>query len=164
MDDPDRGPKFGAEGLNIPLQPKDNPRAVHCRLGTFYQKMPDGSPDPLLPTSPHDPSAAVMFADLDHPNKESPYVLDLRIGQIISRLRNPPPPPPQRSNAETLLPLPITTPWRLSAQLQALMRARARTRERARPRTEANPREDMDAASPSGTRTVPGGLGSSDIT
>ncbi|KAK9805308.1 hypothetical protein WJX73_000164 [Symbiochloris irregularis] len=43
IDDPDRGPKFGAEGLSIPLQPRDSPRAVQCRLGTFYHKMPDGS-------------------------------------------------------------------------------------------------------------------------
>lgn len=42
MDDGDNGPRFGAEGLSIPLQP-DSPKTVNCRLGTFYSNMPDGS-------------------------------------------------------------------------------------------------------------------------
>ena len=43
VDDGRSGPKFGAEGLTIPLQGGESPRAVRCRLGTFYQRLPDGS-------------------------------------------------------------------------------------------------------------------------
>ena len=43
IDDGEKGPMFGAEGLSIPLQASDTPRIVHSRLGTFYQNMPDGS-------------------------------------------------------------------------------------------------------------------------
>lgn len=42
IDSPDHGPKFGADGLFIPLE-RSTPRAAQCRLGTFYQRLPDGS-------------------------------------------------------------------------------------------------------------------------
>lgn len=127
--------------------------------------MPEDTSDPLLPTSPTQSSATDIFTTSDHPSKQSPYVLDLRVNQIISRLRNPAPTTPARTTSDSLLPLPNTTPWRLSAQLQALMRVRARTRERDRPRTEADTQEQREGnPSRPERRTVPGGLESADVT
>ena len=40
MDKPDSGPKFGADGLNIPL--KDGSRSAQSRLGSYYAKLPGG--------------------------------------------------------------------------------------------------------------------------
>ena len=37
MDKPDSGPKFGADGLNIPLQ--DGSRTAQSRLGSYYAKL-----------------------------------------------------------------------------------------------------------------------------
>jgi hypothetical protein len=33
------GPKFGSEGLTIPLE-KNNPRLVRSKLGLYYEKIP----------------------------------------------------------------------------------------------------------------------------
>lgn len=125
----------------------------------------DDATDPLLPTTPPYVSSPTMFTTSDHPSKENPYVLDLRIAQIIHRLRNPAPPPPTRINPEALLPLPISTPWRLPAQLQALMSNRVRTRERNRQRDETTTQVQGEGRnSPPERRTVPGGLDSADVT
>ena len=43
IDDPDRGPKFGAEGLTINLDASRGAAQIQSRLGTFYQNMPAGS-------------------------------------------------------------------------------------------------------------------------
>ena len=40
MDKPDSGPKFGADGLNIPL--RDGNRTAQSRLGSYYAKLPNG--------------------------------------------------------------------------------------------------------------------------
>jgi hypothetical protein len=39
MDKPDAGPKFGADGLYIPLQ---GTKATRCKLGSYYAKLPNG--------------------------------------------------------------------------------------------------------------------------
>ena len=87
---------------------------------------------------------------------EPPHILDLRLSQIIHRLRNPAPPPPERElSSEDLLPLPNTTPWQLPQTLQMLLRARARARMRVR--NEAEPRRGQGGETEPG-RTIPGGL------
>ena len=43
------GPRFGSEGLTIPLQ-SPNPRLVRSKLGLYYERMPDGS-NSLLPNN-----------------------------------------------------------------------------------------------------------------
>ena len=42
------GPKFGSEGLTIPLNPEKNPRIVRSKLGAYYERMP-GEGKSLLP-------------------------------------------------------------------------------------------------------------------
>uniref|UniRef100_A0A061R4X3 TLDc domain-containing protein n=1 Tax=Tetraselmis sp. GSL018 TaxID=582737 RepID=A0A061R4X3_9CHLO len=43
VDKPDGGIQFGAEGLTIPLGSTGaDPRLAKCRLGTFYERLPDG--------------------------------------------------------------------------------------------------------------------------
>lgn len=41
IDRPGEGPRWGAEGLTIPLAPSD-PRLAKSRLGTYYARLPDG--------------------------------------------------------------------------------------------------------------------------
>lgn len=41
------GPKFGSDGLVIPLN-SANPKLVRCKLGAYYERMPDGAKS-LLP-------------------------------------------------------------------------------------------------------------------
>lgn len=50
IDQPDSGPRFGAEELNIPLRPPratwesdDRDRKAMSKLGSYYEKRPDGS-------------------------------------------------------------------------------------------------------------------------
>ncbi|KAA8496999.1 hypothetical protein FVE85_0728 [Porphyridium purpureum] len=49
MDQPESGPRFGAEGLTIPLldaratEYDGTERVARCKLGTYYDKLPDGS-------------------------------------------------------------------------------------------------------------------------
>jgi hypothetical protein len=38
------GPRFGAEGLTIPLD-RSRPKAVRCKLGLYYERMPNGRND-----------------------------------------------------------------------------------------------------------------------
>jgi hypothetical protein len=42
IDAPNEGPRFGAEGLSVPLQPPDA-RACRSRLGTYYARLPKGA-------------------------------------------------------------------------------------------------------------------------
>ncbi|KAJ7188160.1 hypothetical protein C8R46DRAFT_1053846 [Mycena filopes] len=60
---------------------------------------PDALPDRTKPYLPRSPQ---------------PFVLDLRFGAVVTRLRNPLPPPSSSSSADGL-PLPNTTPWPLPA-------------------------------------------------
>jgi hypothetical protein len=39
IDAPSEGPRFGAEGLSVPLQPPDV-RSARSRLGTYYERLP----------------------------------------------------------------------------------------------------------------------------
>ncbi|GJE95454.1 hypothetical protein PsYK624_116380 [Phanerochaete sordida] len=134
---------------------------------SLQSAMPSDTPDPLLPIPPRSPTAAhtIFAADEDEEDRhkadaapESPYILDLRIGHIYRRLRNPAPPPPERElSSDDLLPLPNTTPWHLTNTLQILMRARARARQRAR--AEADARREQ-AGEDGDRRTIPGALDS----
>lgn len=58
---------------------------------SWHAIMPRDTPDPLLPI-PMTPSQSPMFTTTDRSDKESPYALDLQLGQIINRLRDPSPP------------------------------------------------------------------------
>lgn len=49
LDQPDTGPRFGADGLFIPLQPPratwttaDRDRLAMSKLGSYYERKPDG--------------------------------------------------------------------------------------------------------------------------
>ena len=148
---------------------------------TLYIEKDFDGPDPLLPS----PSTTI-FPHTDLPDKNSSLVLDLRLGQIISRLRNPPPPPAllRELPMRDYLPMPNTTaPWRMplpaTTPLSLIVGARARAAQRARDRARAaraaatnndNSRRERDrdeqdqeeetggpSAGP-GRRTIPGGL------
>ncbi|KAF9653895.1 hypothetical protein BDM02DRAFT_3079258, partial [Thelephora ganbajun] len=69
---------------------------------------------------PHEPSGE------DEPFKveASPYIIDLRLGSIIDRIKNPTPPQTTEPAREELLPLPNTMPTELRHSLRMLMRAR----------------------------------------
>lgn len=54
----------------------------------------------------------------------SPYIVDLRLGPIIDRIKNPAPPQTEERAREELLPLPNTMPAELRHSLRMLMRAR----------------------------------------
>lgn len=54
----------------------------------------------------------------------SPYIVDLRLGPIINRIRNPITPQTGERAQEELLPLPNTMPAELRHSLRMLMRAR----------------------------------------
>jgi len=41
VDNPESGPSFGADSLVIPFS-KDNPRLARSKLGSYYERMPDG--------------------------------------------------------------------------------------------------------------------------
>jgi len=70
---------------------------------------------------PHEPEES------DNPFKTeaSPYIIDLRLGSIVNRIRNPAPPQTTEQGREELLPLPNTMPVELRHSLRMLMRARA---------------------------------------
>lgn len=42
IDIPESGPRFGADGLAVPLE-DGSARKAFCKLGPYYKKMPDGS-------------------------------------------------------------------------------------------------------------------------
>lgn len=69
---------------------------------------------------PHEPS------ENDSPFKTEAlsYIIDLRLGPIIDRIRNPTPPQPVEPARGELLPLPNTMPAELRDSLRMLMRAR----------------------------------------
>ena len=103
---------------------------------------------------PHEPS------EDDNPAKAEtfPYVVDLRLGPIIDRIRNPAPPPVERPQEE-LLPLPNTMPAELRHSLRMLMRARE---DIAVARANNNrERRRIDPSEP-GNRGVPGAIESDD--
>jgi len=70
---------------------------------------------------PHEPE------ENDDPFKTgtSPYIVDLRLGPIIDRIRNPTLPQTTERARDELLPLPNTMPVELRHSLRMLMRARA---------------------------------------
>ena len=43
MDNPENGPCFGADSLVIPLNTKSNPRMARSKLGSYYERFPDGT-------------------------------------------------------------------------------------------------------------------------
>ncbi|KAF5380444.1 hypothetical protein D9615_004472 [Tricholomella constricta] len=120
------------------------------------------TPDMLLPIpdSPLSPAPSPLFTSISStpfptamsqhtksypPHSISPYVVDLRLGPVIERLRNPPP-TPQATSSDASLPLPNTTPWPLPAGMRMLIRASARMR-----------RETGEGTPAGGTR-IPGSL------
>jgi hypothetical protein len=84
----------------------------------------------------------------------SPYVVDLRLGPIIDRIRNPAPPQTGERAREELLPLPNTMPAELRHSLRMLMRARediAAARDNNREQRRVDPSEPRN-------RGVPGAI------
>jgi hypothetical protein len=97
---------------------------------------------------PHEPSES------NGPFKAeaSQYIVDLRFGPIIDRIRNPTPPQLAESAREELLPLPNTMPTELRNSLRMLMRARG---DIAAARGDDNRERRTD---PSMNRVVPGAI------
>lgn len=60
IDSPGEGPRFGADGLSIPLKtvPKGSERIAKCKLGTYYERMPGGGRS--LFAAGEDPKKAVL--------------------------------------------------------------------------------------------------------
>ena len=124
---------------------------------------PNDPSDPLLPIPPSNAPATSLPGPSSHLNKDSSYVLDLRLSLMIDRLRHPPQsdsqPPWDPSN---LIPLPATTPLRSINALHALLRGGRRNgareaqarRERERTQNRRGPPE----------RTLPGGLDATEVT
>jgi hypothetical protein len=121
------------------------------------------SPIPTL-SSPFQTSSTSLSPPLDDSSKsslpppttaEAPYIIDLRLGQVLERLRKPAPTVPE-SNPDDLLPFPNTTPWPLPASLRMLLRARAEVRRRAGAQTQPAA-ENMET-----TTRVPGEMDADD--
>ncbi|KAG6900263.1 hypothetical protein C0993_000716 [Termitomyces sp. T159_Od127] len=129
---------------------------------SLYEHGPD-TPDMLLPipipTSPmpaplftHIPSSTSPTTTMTQHTKSSPppitspYVIDLRLAPIITRLRNPSP-LSQASNLDASLPFPNTTRWQLPG-MRMLLQARAQNR-----------RDEAEGTTADDTR-LPGNLGS----
>ncbi|KAG6330812.1 hypothetical protein ID866_8276 [Astraeus odoratus] len=119
-------------------------------------------PDVLLPTvsSPTISPLSTSLTDNEttkRGHQETPWVIDLRVRHIISRLREPAPPLPE--NAATL-PLPNTTPLPVPFHLRAFMRYR----EDARRRTQTQlPQRDTTIEAERSSRQLPGGVGVDDV-
>lgn len=112
------------------------------------------------------PSQSPMFTTTDRSDKESPYALNLQLGQIINRLRDPSPPPPPPTSE--FLPPPVLSrgPWRFTNNVLALaMTARMRAQARARIDGNTGLQEQREGNQGSSQRrTVPGGFDSEDVT
>ena len=69
IDKPDTGPWFGAEGLIIAMKrgPGEQQKQAKCRLGTYYQRMPDNS--------------RTIFAAADNPKKTQLVSLQVYVAQ-----------------------------------------------------------------------------------
>ena len=148
---------------------------------SFTLAIPSDTPDPLQPESiPHTPvSPSTLDTNVSKPTEtlyhDAPeYIIDLRLGPLLSRLRHPPPPPPpqQPNISQELLPLPNTTAFHLTRSLNMLVRARAQMRERTARATE-NGRTNRAAGDTVGrrerqpgeeqeSRIVPGSMGGED--
>ena len=55
IDEPESGPKFGADGLLIPLSPGPDAQFATSKLGPYYELMPDGGSSVFAPSD--DPRA-----------------------------------------------------------------------------------------------------------
>lgn len=114
-----------------------------------------------LPTSSTSQAIASMLGPHEPSENRDPskaeasvYTVDLRLGSIIDRIRNPIVPPTPEQSREELLPLPNTMPTELRNSLRMLMRARediATTRG-------DNNREQRRTDPPSRNRGVPGAI------
>ena len=104
---------------------------------------------------PHEPDEN----DDSFKTEASPYIMDLRLGSIIDRIRNPTPPQTEDQAREELLPLPNTMPTELRNSLRMLMRAR----EDIAAARGANNREQRPTDPPEPrNRVVPGAIESDD--
>lgn len=119
---------------------------------SLHLSSPSTIPDALLPT----PASLVAFPSsgssmenetTKRSHHESPWIIDLRLRHIISRLHEPAPLTPE---THVTLPLPNTTPLPIPFHLRAIMRRRVH-------------REDdmVDTENPG--RGLPGGMGVDDI-
>jgi len=86
----------------------------------------------------------------------SPYAIDLRLGSIIDKIRNPTPPQTTERSREELLPLPNTMPTELRHSLRMLMRAREDIAA-----VRGNDNREQRRTDP-GNRVVPGAIESDD--
>lgn len=102
--------------LPIPIPPSPMPAPL------FSQMTPSTSPTTTSPTT-----TMTQHTKSSPPPSTSPYVIDLRLAPIITRLRNPSP-LPQATTSDASLPLPNTTPWPLPAGMRMLLQARAQIR------------------------------------
>jgi len=103
-----------------------------------------------------DPQSSANQAKVENTSTtQLPYVLDLRFGTIIKRLRAPAPLVPRTSGRDELLPLPNTMPAELRESLRILLRARAEMRARAEQAEQEIPAEGRP-------RRVPGAMDADD--
>ncbi|KAJ7346699.1 hypothetical protein DFH08DRAFT_780244 [Mycena albidolilacea] len=87
---------------------------------TSFSRDDESAASTLLPAA-NPSSSTVPDRTKSYPPRTSspPYVIDLRFGTVIARLRNPLPPPPANRSLDGL-PLPNTAPWPLPASAVGL--------------------------------------------
>jgi len=156
------GPSLILDFVGLPHQPsKLHLLLLDLVIITFSYVLVTISYEHSLPTAntsetttsilgPHEPS------EHDNPSKAetSPYIVDLRLGPMVDRIRNPAPPPVERPQ-EGLLPLPNTMPAELRHSIRMLLRAREDVTT-GRPNNNREQRR-MDPSEP-GNRGVPGAI------
>lgn len=115
---------------------------------------PSTLPAPATALSPeHTPpfiSSMTEHTKSQPPPSSPPYIVDLRLGPLLTRLRSPAVPV---SADDSLLPLPTTTPWPLPAGMRSLMRRGQAQRGTANPTRNTTEGE---------SRRVPGDINSDD--
>jgi hypothetical protein len=108
-----------------------------------------------IPQSPG-PQSSSSSAKVDNTSTTNlPYVLDLRLGTLIKRLRAPAPLLPRTTGQDELLPLPNTVPAELRESLRMLLRTRAEIRARAEQTAQERPGDGRP-------RRVPGAMDADD--
>ncbi|KAF9012387.1 hypothetical protein BDQ17DRAFT_1343793 [Cyathus striatus] len=110
---------------------------------------PSSIPSPST-SSPSSSSMTSNNAKISSTTMESHFVMDLRLGPLIARLRNPTP-RPRTSSTDSFLPLPNTTSWPLPSGVRELMRASTRMRHGVEG-------SGTEAGEHGGQRTLPGTL------
>ncbi|KAL4073988.1 hypothetical protein J3A83DRAFT_4232803 [Scleroderma citrinum] len=121
---------------------------------SLHISSPSTIPDALLPIPTSPVSSASSRSSMDdetskHSRYELPWIIDVRMRHIISRLYGP---APSTSETHATLPLPNTTPLPIPFHLRAIIRRRGQTHQ---------DNAIVDTENPS--RGPPGGMGTDDV-